>query len=488
MKMEISVFSALMVLIALLFLLMWSYLYVFLLIPGGFVIFVFITRIILKRKSAQTYLGIFTIGFFHPYSNAGGGGERVLWTAVRALQTKYGSKVMCVIYTADTNTTGAQILEKARQRFNITIQLPVHFVFLTKYKWLEAHHYRHFTLLCQSFGSLVTGTEALFSFIPDVYCDSMGFAFTLPLFRYFGGCKTFCYVHYPTITHEMTQRVGEGTEDYNNSELVAKNTFLTWLKICYYNLFAFIYGITGRCCSVVMVNSSWTYSHIKSLWKVSCTKIVYPPCDVGEFLEIPLQRNNRVRSVISVGQFRPEKDHPLQIKSFAKFLSQIAENQRMNYKLNLVGGCRGDEDISLVSKLKDLCSELDVEKNVEFKLNVEFSELKQLLAEAEIGLHTMWNEHFGIGVVECMAAGTIMLAHDSGGPKMDIVVPYNGKQTGFQAFDVDTYSDAMKTIFSLQDEDKLKIRKNARAHIMKFSEENFINEYLMTLEPIISVS
>ncbi|CAE1158867.1 ALG11 [Acanthosepion pharaonis] len=185
-KMEISVFSALMVLIALLFLLMWSYLYVFLLIPGGFVIFVFITRIILKRKSAQTYPGIFTIGFFHPYSNAGGGGERVLWTAVRALQTKYGSKVMCVIYTADTNTTGAQILEKARQRFNITIQLPVHFVFLTKYKWLEAHHYRHFTLLCQSFGSLVTGTEALFSFIPDVYCDN--FLIFFFLFQLFLSC------------------------------------------------------------------------------------------------------------------------------------------------------------------------------------------------------------------------------------------------------------------------------------------------------------
>ena len=29
-----------------------------------------------------------TIGFFHPYCNAGGGGERVLWTAIRALQTR----------------------------------------------------------------------------------------------------------------------------------------------------------------------------------------------------------------------------------------------------------------------------------------------------------------------------------------------------------------------------------------------------------------
>ena len=27
-----------------------------------------------------------TVGFFHPYCNAGGGGERVLWCAVRAIQ------------------------------------------------------------------------------------------------------------------------------------------------------------------------------------------------------------------------------------------------------------------------------------------------------------------------------------------------------------------------------------------------------------------
>ena len=310
---------------------------------------------------------------------------------------RYGSKVMCVIYTGDTNATGAEILEKARQRFNIIIQGPVHFVFLKRRRWLEADRYPHFTLLCQSLGSLIIGTEALFSFIPDVYCDSMGFAFTLPLFRYFGGCKVCCYVHYPTISTEMTQRVREGTETYNNSQRVSKSPFFSQIKIWYYRLFAFIYGIAGRCSSIVMVNSSWTYGHISSLWKVACTKIVYPPCDVGEFLKMPLQRSNGIRSVISVGQFRPEKDHPLQIRSFAKFLSQIAEVQRINYKLNLVGSCRNDEDMNRVTELKNLCNELGVEENVQFKLNVEFSVLKQLLAEAEIGLHTMWNEHFGIG-------------------------------------------------------------------------------------------
>lgn len=29
------------------------------------------------------------IGIFHPYCNAGGGGERVLWCAVKALLSKY---------------------------------------------------------------------------------------------------------------------------------------------------------------------------------------------------------------------------------------------------------------------------------------------------------------------------------------------------------------------------------------------------------------
>lgn len=40
---------------------------------------------------------------------------------------------------------------------------------------------------------------------------------------------------------------------------------------------------------------------------------------------------------------------------------------------------------------------------VEFKLNVSFEELKRELMDATIGVHTMWNKHFGL---ECMAAGT----------------------------------------------------------------------------------
>ena len=45
---------------------------------------------------------------------------------------------------------------------------------------------------------------------------------------------------------------------------------------------------------------------------------------------------------------------------------------------------------------------------VDFAINVSFEELKRLLGEAVGGLHTMLDEHFGISVVEYMAAGTIL--------------------------------------------------------------------------------
>lgn len=77
----------------------------------------------------------------------------------------------------------------------------------------------------------------------------------------------------------------------------------------------------------------------------------------------------------------------------------------------IVGSCRNKEDEERKKNIEDFAKHLSLEKSVEIKANISYQELIQTYRMASIGIHTMWNEHFGIGIVECMAAGLITVAH-----------------------------------------------------------------------------
>lgn len=66
--------------------------------------------------------------------------------------------------------------------------------------------------------------------------------------------------------------------------------------------------------------------------------------------------------------------------------------------------------------------ERKLDKHIEFYPNLDFGEMEQVLFSGMIGLHTMEYEHFGIALVELMACGLIMIAHNSAGPAEDIIV------------------------------------------------------------------
>ncbi|KAJ3584178.1 hypothetical protein NHX12_014674 [Muraenolepis orangiensis] len=453
-----------------------------------------------NRNARRARDGRPTVAFFHPYCNAGGGGERVLWCAIRALQNRY-PEVNIVVYTGDQDVTAAQILDGARRRFDVALPGPVEFVFLAHRVLVEPGLFPHFTLLGQGVGSVFLGCDALAQCTPDLFVDSMGYAFTLPLFRYLGGCSVASYVHYPTVSTDMLSVVSERNPRFNNADYVSNNLFLSAAKLVYYCLFAVLYGAAGSCSHLVMVNSSWTLDHILALWRArDRTCVVYPPCAVEQFLDIPLLDDEGVETeaagsadgkrrytVVSVGQFRPEKDHRLQIRAFKKLADRRAGLEaEESLRLVLVGGCRHQEDRDRVLMLRGLCQELGIGDRVEFRLNVTFAELKRELAGATIGLHTMWNEHFGIGVVECMAAGAVVLAHKSGGPRRDIVVPLDGGVTGFLAEDEDGFADAMDRILRLAPEERAQVRRRARQSVARFSDREFEACFLAAMEPLMN--
>ena len=72
---------------------------------------------------------------------------------------------------------------------------------------------------------MLAGWEALTAFVPDLYVDSMGYAFTLPVFRYLGGCKVASYVHYPTVSTDMLSAVRERNPRSEQTQITRTKLF-----------------------------------------------------------------------------------------------------------------------------------------------------------------------------------------------------------------------------------------------------------------------
>ena len=101
-------------------------------------------------------------------------------------------------------------------------------------------------------------------------------------------------------------------------------------------------------------------------------------------------------------------------------------------------------------------------------------------------MHTMIDEHFGIGVVEMLAAGLVTIAHGSGGPLMDIINTDDGHVNGILATNVEQYCSALANIIENLDNDKVtQISKNARSTVDRFSTEKFQTQFMASIEPLI---
>uniref|UniRef100_A0A8R1EWU3 Glycos_transf_1 domain-containing protein n=1 Tax=Caenorhabditis japonica TaxID=281687 RepID=A0A8R1EWU3_CAEJA len=85
----------------------------------------------------------------------------------------------------------------------------------------------------------------------------------------------------------------------------------------------------------------------------------------------------------------------------------------------------------------------------------------------------MHNEHFGISVVEAMAASTIILSNDSGGPQMDIVKEYEKHCVGYLSITREEYATTILRIVEEGETKRNEIRNYARKSLTRFGEAAF---------------
>lgn len=378
------------------------------------------------------------IGFFHPYCNAGGGGERVLWQAVEHHLRQDPSAVI-VIYSGDVKAehadptdrrqarraqnavkddyaTKEQILTKCNQRFAIPLHSPdlarrIAFLPLSTRYLVSDSYWNRLTLLGQAYGSMRMAFEACSQLLPDVFIDTMGYGFAYPVVRLFKRTLPIgAYIHYPMISTDMLQRVKDRKAGHTNAANVSGSRLRSTMKLNYYRIFAMVYSAALRSASVRVANGSWTRDHVDGLVfgkskasEGNGTQIVYPPCDTTSLAGFVLD-DRQHETIVSLAQFRPEKEHATQIRILAEVIRRRKQAgiSFADLKLICMGSSRDAGDERRIEDLKRLAKELDIKANVSFIVNAPFHDIQQNLASASIGLSTMVDEHFGINVVEFM--------------------------------------------------------------------------------------
>ncbi|GAB0497822.1 hypothetical protein MMPV_009159 [Pyropia vietnamensis] len=481
------------------------------------------------------------VGFFHPAALGGGGGERVLWTAINAIHDRYGDGVEVVVYAAWSSAfaragsaggggaDGSAALRGSisagggvrlalarsvvRRQFGLSIRGEVQCVDLRSAWLLNPRLYPRFTLILQSLAAIPVAAEALYRYPPSLLIDTAGHPFLAFLTSAVSPrIPVVAYVHYPVISTDMLAVVASRTPQYNNASAVARSAVASRAKLVYYRRFAAAYAAAGARTAVAMTNSSWTAAHVRAIWTRAPsppTPTVYPPCELSPLLALPLRRPRRPL-MASVGQYRPEKRHELQLEVLAALRRGSPSRPPVDVKLIMVGGASTPADHGRVAALRARAAVLGLgDDALDIRVNVGRDEVVGVLGGVGLVLHTMVDEHFGIGVVEAMAAGAVVVAHHSGGVATDIVgvqhegaaptttfasaAPTSATRTPAPATDsrfrgvlvagrgpgeVDAWADAVRWVLGWPPTTYADVQSRAREWASRFGESLFVAGFL----------
>ena len=175
------------------------------------------------------------VAFFHPFCECGGGGERVLWQSVELLLSEQATHPVTVIIISGATQKNTEILASVTKNFGIFLEDEENLVIYRTLgrEVLDGKAHPRFTLLMQSWASIKYAFKALYYDLPvtpDVFIDSTGFAFTLPIAKILFGCKTSAYVR-PVMSPSSSSNIFL-KKKLSKSILVQETSSLCFVLFC----------------------------------------------------------------------------------------------------------------------------------------------------------------------------------------------------------------------------------------------------------------
>ncbi len=161
----------------------------------------------------------------------------------------------------------------------------------------------------------------------------------------------------------------------------------------------------------VLTNSEYCRKVIYDALSINA-KILYPPVDVETFRKTALKSASRENMILVISRIAPDK----QIENAIE-LARIMRNKNIGGKKKgmVIAGNLHHYDEQYYQQVKKMIADYDLSDYISLQTDVSFSKLIQLMRLAKVYFHPKIDEHFGISIVEAMAAGLVPIVSDAGG-------------------------------------------------------------------------
>jgi glycosyltransferase involved in cell wall biosynthesis len=260
----------------------------------------------------------------------------------------------------------------------------------------------------------------------------------------------------------------EGINDPKNYktklQLSRKKEYFEIIKYGYWNLMKN---------STVITNSEFSRRAIVNALGLYNIYILSPPIDIETFRNVALMTKNYNEindSILVISRIAPHKKIENAIK-----LAKILKDRNVGKGMKIVGNLYY-YFFDYYSELKQMILDLGLTDYVTFEINATLDKLIFIIRESRIYFHPMVGEHFGMSVLEAMAAGLIPVVPNEGG-----IIEFVPKKYQFNT--IEHAAEIITYVFNhLPKTEQIKISYD----INKFSNYNYIEGFHAILNELLS--
>ena len=224
--------------------------------------------------------------------------------------------------------------------------------------------------------------------------------------------------------------------------------------------------------STVITNSEFSRREIVNALGLDNIYVLSPPIDIETFRNVALMTNEDDETndiILVISRIAPHKKIENAIK-----LAKILKDNNIGKGMKIVGNLYY-YFFDFYSEIKQMVLDLGLTDYITFEINASLEKLLSIIRQSRVYFHPMIGEHFGMAVLEAMAAGLIP------------VVPNQGGVTEFvpQKYQFNTIEHAAEIIMNIFNHLPKRERIELHNDIDKFSNSHYIEGFQSILNELL---